>query len=189
MKPHLSAPLLALLASPAVAQHEGHGAPAASRDRLGMRLKRRLIRIVFTALHGARRLLWLVTGPGRDGVHAVPLTERGTVVLVRLTYAPGWRLPGGGRKRGEAPEAAMLRELREEIGLVAHGAIERLEDVRPAGLPGDRSSLFLVRDVAWRARRSLEVEEAREFDPAELPEDVATWTRETLVAWHGAKGG
>ena len=28
MKPHLFAPLLALLASPAVAQHEGHGAPA-----------------------------------------------------------------------------------------------------------------------------------------------------------------
>jgi 8-oxo-dGTP pyrophosphatase MutT (NUDIX family) len=142
---------------------------------------RRLVRIVFTFVHGLRRLLWRVRGPGRPGVHAVPLTPLGTVVLVRLTYAPGWRLPGGGRKRNEPPEAAMLRELREEIGLLAYGEIERLEDVRPAGLPGDRSALFVVRDVAYRPRRSLEVEEAREFDPANLPDDMAAWTRDTLA--------
>ena len=145
-----------------------------------MRLPRLLIRIVFTTLHGFRMLLWRVVGPGRDGVHAVPLTPEGRIVLVRLTYAPGWRLPGGGRKRNETAEDGMLRELREEIGLVAHGAIERLDDVRPGGLPGDRSAMFLVRDVAYRPRRSLEVEEVREFDPADLPGDLSTSTRETL---------
>jgi 8-oxo-dGTP pyrophosphatase MutT (NUDIX family) len=149
-----------------------------------MRLPRPLIRIVFTFLQALRRLLWLVTGPGRDGVHAVPLTPSGTVVLVRLTYARGWRLPGGGRKRGETPIEGMLRELREEIGLVAHGAIERLDDVR-SGRPGDRSALFLVRDVAYRPRQSLEVEEVGEFDPAALPEDAASSTRETLEAVAG----
>ena len=147
-----------------------------------MRLPRRLIRTVFTFLHSLRRLLWLATGPGREGVHAVALTAAGRVVLVKLTYAPGWRLPGGGRKRGEAPVEAILRELREEIGLTGHGAIERLEDVHPAGLPGDRSALFLVSDVAYRPRQSLEVEEVGEFDPADLPEDTAAWTRDTLAA-------
>jgi 8-oxo-dGTP pyrophosphatase MutT (NUDIX family) len=147
-----------------------------------MRLPRPLIRIVFTFLQALRRLLWLVTGPGRDGVHGVPLTPAGAVVLVRLTYAPGWRLPGGGRKRGETPEEGMLRELREEIGLVGHGAIERLEDVRPGALPGDRSAMFLVRDVTYRPRQSLEVEEVREFDPADLPDDISRSTRETLEA-------
>jgi 8-oxo-dGTP pyrophosphatase MutT (NUDIX family) len=142
-----------------------------------MSFERRLIRAVLTFLHGLRRALWTVTGPGRDGVHAVPLTKRGTVVLVRLTYAPGWRLPGGGRKRGEAPEEAMLRELREEIGLVSHGAVERLEDVPSgSGLPGDRSALFLVRDVDHRPRRSLEIDEVGEFDPDRLPAEAAPWT-------------
>jgi 8-oxo-dGTP pyrophosphatase MutT (NUDIX family) len=144
-----------------------------------MALKRRLVRIVFTSLHGIRRLLWAASGAGRDGVHAVPLTARGNVVLVRLTYAPGWRLPGGGRKRGEDPQAAMLRELREEIGLAAHGAVERLEDVRP---DHGESALFLVRDVVYSPRLSLEVEEVGEFDPADPPEDAAAWTRQTLEA-------
>ena len=147
-----------------------------------MRLPRPLIRIVLTFLQWLRRLFWLVAGPGRDGVHAVPLTPRGWVVLVRLTYARGWRLPGGGRKRGETVEEGMLRELREEIGLAAHGAIERLEDVRPDVLPGDRSAMFLVRDVAYRPRQTLEVEEVGEFDPARLPDSVSRSTRETLAA-------
>lgn len=140
---------------------------------------RRLIRIVFTFLHGFRRALWRVTGPGREGVHGLPLTERGRVVLVRLTYSPGWRLPGGGRKRSESPEAAMLRELREEIGLTGHGAMERLED----GRPGERSTFFLIRDVVYRPRWNLEVEEAREFDPDRLPDDTTEWTARIVERW------
>ncbi|HEX8261346.1 MAG TPA: NUDIX domain-containing protein [Allosphingosinicella sp.] len=153
-----------------------------------MRLPRPLIRTVFTFLQGLRRLLWLVTGPGRDGVHAVPLTPAGKVVLVRLTYAPGWRLPGGGRKKSETAVDGMLRELSEEIGLVAHGAIERLDDIHPGGLPGDRSALFLVSDVEYRPRQSLEVDEVAEFDRDELPEDLSRSTRETLDALAGRRG-
>lgn len=153
-----------------------------------MRLPRPLIRIVFTFLQGLRKLLWLVTGPGRDGVHAVPLTAQGKVVLVRLTYAPGWRLPGGGRKRGETVEAGMLRELREEIGLIGHSSIERLEDIRPSALPGDRSAMFLVRDVSYRPRQSLEVEEVREFDPADLPDNLSRSTGETLASLFPGEG-
>ncbi|MEA3010604.1 MAG: hypothetical protein QOJ91_2296 [Sphingomonadales bacterium] len=141
-----------------------------------MSLGRRLIRTVFTFFNRIRLATRKVTGPGRGGVHAVPLTAEGKVVLVRLTYAPGWRVPGGGRGRSEAPEQAMLRELREEIGLVSHGGIEALDAVRP----GDPSAFFLVRDVVYRPRRSLEVEAVREFDPSGLPEDVTAWTAQLV---------
>jgi 8-oxo-dGTP pyrophosphatase MutT (NUDIX family) len=147
-----------------------------------MRLPRLLIRAVLTPLQGLRRFLWLVTGTKGDGVHAVALTPRGTVVLVRLTYASGWRLPGGGRKRGETQEEGMLRELREEIGLVAHGAIERLDDRLEEGRHGHRSAMFLVHDVAYAARPNFEIEEVREFDPADLPRNLGGATRETLAA-------
>src|SRR5688500_8862664 len=145
---------------------------------------RRLIRIVFTCLWALRTAARRAAGAGGEGVHALPLTEAGRVVLVLLTYAPGWRLPGGGLKRGEAAEEAMLRELREEIGLVSHGAIERLEDPDADALPpGDRSALFIVRGVVYRPRRSLEVEAVREFDPEALPADTARGTALIVGRW------
>lgn len=142
-----------------------------------MSLPRRLARTVFTFLNGLRLALRKMTGHSRAGVHGVPLTEHGRVVLIRLTYAPGWRIPGGGRNRGEEAEQAMLRELREEIGLISHGSIDRLEDDRPAASETvERATFFLIRDVVYRPRRSLEVAEVREFDPSALPDDTTPWT-------------
>jgi 8-oxo-dGTP pyrophosphatase MutT (NUDIX family) len=142
-----------------------------------MSRKRRWVRTVFTFLNGLRLALRKVTGSGGGGVHGVPLTPKGKVVLIRLTYAPGWRVPGGGRKRGEEPEKAMLRELREEIGLISHGAIETLDAGDPdSDEPLDQAAFFVVRDVVYRSRRSFEVEEVREFDPADLPGDTTRWT-------------
>jgi 8-oxo-dGTP pyrophosphatase MutT (NUDIX family) len=119
-----------------------------------------------TGLQLVRRAYWRMTGLKGRGVHAVALTPSGEVVLVRLSYAPGWRLPGGGRGRREEEEAAMLRELREEIGLVAHGPVERA-----AGGPG-RRGYFVVRDVRYRPSRNFEIEEVRAFAPGALPPDM-----------------
>ncbi len=152
-----------------------------------MSLKRRLIRTVFTFLNGLR--LAVRNGMGRNsaGVHAVPVTADGKVVLVKLTYAPGWRVPGGGLGKGEAAEDAILRELREEIGLLSHGAIEPLEERQPGAVPNDQPAYFVVRDVVYRARRSLEVDEVREFDPGRLPEDTTPWTAHLVERSTGSR--
>jgi 8-oxo-dGTP pyrophosphatase MutT (NUDIX family) len=107
----------------------------------------------------------------------VPLTAEGRVVLVRLSYAKGWHLPGGGRKRGEEPEQAVLRELREEIGLTAHSELLRVGEFahRPDYRRGT-TTLFLLRDVRFSPRPSLEIEEIAVFDPAQLPDRVTALT-------------
>ena len=91
-----------------------------------VRIPRWLIRTGVTAFQRIRRIGWFITRTRTYGVHAAPFTPEGRVVLVWLTYADGWRCPGGGRKEREAPDAAMLRELREEIGLVSHGPLQLL---------------------------------------------------------------
>lgn len=46
----------------------------------------------------------------------------------------------------------------------------------------DRSSLFVVEDVAYRPRWSLEIEAVKEFDLGALPGDIAAITRRLIEA-------
>lgn len=107
-----------------------------------------------------------------------------------LSYARGWRLPGGGRKPDEDAEAAVLRELREEIGMTSCGAVRRVGRFsHHPDFRNDRSSLFVVEDVVYRPRWSLEIKAVREFDPDRLPPDTAQITRRLIAAASEASGG
>jgi 8-oxo-dGTP pyrophosphatase MutT (NUDIX family) len=138
---------------------------------------RGLVTAALTGLHRVRKAYWRLRGARGRGVLAVPLTPEGRLVLVRLTYAPGWRLPGGGVKRREDPREAALRELREEIGMTQWGEVEAIDEFDHG--PADRgvSTLFLVRDVLHAPRRSYEVEEVAEFPPDALPAAATPLTR------------
>ncbi|HEX8215977.1 MAG TPA: NUDIX domain-containing protein [Allosphingosinicella sp.] len=134
-----------------------------------------LLRTALTALQQLRLAWWRLRGKRGRGALAVPLTPEGQLVLIRLTYSGGWRIPGGGIGRDEDPEIAALRELREEIGMTAHGTV--------TCVGGSRSStLFLVRDVVYSPRRTFEVEEVAEFPPDALPEGATRSTERCVAA-------
>ncbi len=146
-----------------------------------------LLRFLLTALHGVLKLDWFVRRPRTFGAHALAFTPAGKVILVRLRYAPGWRLPGGGRGEREDPREAVLRELREEIGMVSHGEVRlaaELEDA--ADYKRDLAALLIVRDVRYRPRRwSWEVEAILEASLDDLPADVSPRAARWLQALKG----
>ena len=135
----------------------------------------RLLRLLLTGGHRLLKLNWRATRPRTFGAHALALTPGREVILVRLRYAPSWRLPGGGRSEQEAPRDAVLRELREEIGLTSHGAVRLAVEVdENADWKHDLASLFIVEDVAYCPPRwSWEVERIIERALDDLPHDMS----------------
>ena len=142
-------------------------------------LYRKTMRVLVGAVQLGRHHFWSLTRPDVEGAHAIALTPAGRIVLVKLSYARGWHLPGGGRKAGESAEQNVLRELREEIGMTAHdvpGLVlevdEQLDNRR------DLASVFIVRNVVYRPNRwSIEIERVIEADPVELPADLSRRAR------------
>lgn len=106
---------------------------------------------------------------------AVCLVERddGRVLLIKQSYRTHWGLPGGLLKRHEAPAAAAVREVEEEVGLrvqlvgepvvVVDGRARRIDIAFRARPTGDADAA----DVA--SPTSPEIVDVRWFDPTELP--------------------
>lgn len=84
--------------------------------RLPVPVRRRVFRVGYVAL----QCWWMVRRPHTAGVKVV-LRRDDDVLLVRHTYGrrSEWDLPGGFLRDGEEPQDAVLRELAEEVGLMA----------------------------------------------------------------------
>ena len=126
----------------------------------------------------------MVRRPRTFGAHALALTPDGKIVLVKLRYAPGWRLPGGGRGADEDPKEAVLRELREEIGLKSHGRVRpacALEEI--TSFKRDLAAMLIVEDVIYDPPRfSWEIENIVEAPLDDLPADLSPRTRKWIDA-------
>ncbi|MNU28217.1 hypothetical protein D3C71_166420 [compost metagenome] len=121
------------------------------------------------------------------GVRGVATDAEGRVLLVKHTYLHGWWLPGGGVDRGETTQAAVVRELREEAGLIARGE-PRLISVHSNErfFPGDHVLVFAIDAFDLTERTSHgEIAEIGWFGPDALPEDTTRATRDRLAEIFG----
>ena len=116
------------------------------------------------------------------GVHALIVDPEGKVLLARHSYMKGWSLPGGGVGRGEAPRAALLRELAEEIGSVSADEPELVGVFsRPSGWATNVVVLYRLANAAVTFRPNFEVREILFVEPANPPPGTAAGTRRRLA--------
>ena len=103
---------------------------------------------------------------------AVITDDGGRVLLLNHVFriGSGWGIPGGFIEKGEQPEEAIRRELREEIGL----ELERAEIafVRTLKRPRQVEIIFRCRPRGAVGRRSLEIKSAEWFALDELPPEL-----------------
>jgi 8-oxo-dGTP diphosphatase len=74
------------------------------------------IRLGYRGAYLLLRAWWYVRRPQTQGA-AVALWHEDKVLLVRTSYRDCYTLPGGFVRRGEPPEQAARREMREETGI------------------------------------------------------------------------
>ena len=103
---------------------------------------------------------------------AIITDGRGRVLLLKHRFRPGsgWGLPGGFMEKGEQPDAALRRELREEIGL----EVEQLKlfAVRAFKKPKQVEIVFMGQAIGSTDELSFEIQEAVWFLPGELPAEL-----------------
>lgn len=117
--------------------------------------------------------LWLMNRKFLLGVNGVVVDSDGRVLLLRHSYRNDypWGLPSGWVKGGEQPEAAIVRELREEVGLDAR--VICVLDVRiDHDLPRVDLTLLCRPSAPVTARlrpRDVEIQAAGFYRPGEFP--------------------
>ena len=140
---------------------------------LGARLRSRVAHLAF-----------LMMRPMTLGVRGVVIDADDSVLLVRHSYVAGWHFPGGGVEAGETFVHSLGRELEEEAcvrmtgkpalhGLFFNGRVSRRDHV----------AVYVVRAFAVTGVRApdREIEEARFFPRAALPDGTTAGTRARLA--------
>jgi 8-oxo-dGTP pyrophosphatase MutT (NUDIX family) len=104
------------------------------------------------------------------------------VLLVRHSYVRGWLLPGGGVGRAEPPAEAILRELKEEIGLVRSSPPQFVGLYsRRTGWVTNVIALYRVDDAEFSFQPNFEIREVRFADPVAPPDGTPPSVRRRLL--------
>ena len=126
---------------------------------------------------------WIDDEGFRANVGIILTNSQGKLLLGGRVGARGWQFPQGGMLEGESPEAAMFRELEEEVGL-------RPDDVEVLGVTRDwlryrlpdkyirkhSKPLCIGQKQRWFMLKLLAPDERLRFDVGEKPEfDRIRW--------------
>ena len=136
-----------------------------------------------------RRFVYRTFRVRTRGAKVMVFNGAGELLLIRNSYGRSnlFVLPGGGIGRGESPEAAAAREVREETGL-------ELQELCFLSRHGNRSEgkrdtvhLFTARAEGTPRSDNVEVEEARFFPLDALPASVSSATLRRIGEFRGER--
>lgn len=122
---------------------------------------------------------------------AMIFDDEGRILLLEHVFRPDsdWGIPGGFLSKGEQPEAALRRELKEEIGI----EVEAVELLFARTLPRPRQIeiYFRARAIGRPEPCSFEIRSAGWFSiddlPSELSEDQRRLIQRALAASENSK--
>ena len=137
--------------------------------------------------HALARLRWRVLRPLTVGVRVL-LIQDDTILLIKHTYLESWYLPGGGVKKGETIEAALRREVGEEIGAQL-GSLALLGIYSSFGeYKSDHSIIFVCQDFTVTGKTDNEIAKWGFFPLGDLPSNTSPATRRRIEEYLAGTG-
>ncbi len=143
-----------------------------------------LHRLAYRAAHGMRKIWWRLRKPAITSVSVIATDLDDRLLLVRHSYGSrSWSVPIGGINRGEPPEDAARRELREETGCEP-GQLQFV-GVQQECVHGAHNAIhvFAAKVQGKPKPDNREIVEARFFPLHSLPEPLSQLTRRRLDMW------
>jgi ADP-ribose pyrophosphatase YjhB (NUDIX family) len=117
-------------------------------------------------------------------VSVIAQDGEGRLLLIRNSYGAGsWSFLGGGIGRGEAPERAAARELREETGLTPASLRLLASFEEPVLNTSSTAFLFTASVDGQPLTDGREIAEARFFAPHRLPTPLDRQARARLALY------
>jgi mutator protein MutT len=139
-----------------------------------------MIQLFYPFLTYVRRKIQRLFNMCTIGVKALIINDQQQVLLVQHTYMAGWHLPGGGVEPGETPKAAVIREMKEEAGIVAKEQ-PQLFAIYTHRIRGacDFPTLYIIKnfDILSNPKPCSEIKAVQWFAVQALPEGTTESTK------------
>lgn len=114
------------------------------------------------------------------------LIDNEKVLLVKHTYQSGWYTIGGGVEPGEAPQQAMLRELKEEVGITLISSLQLFSVYYSRNEKRDDYIIFYIGQGGIQEPvSSSEIADYQWFSMDQLPEDISPATYKRIQEYLG----
>jgi len=135
-----------------------------------MNLKHKSLKLYYFFWNPIYRGYCFIFRPKSFGVKLVVENEN-KILMVRISYAhKKWTFPGGGVKKGETFEKAVIRELKEECGIKTQNVIEMGEYASDSNFKRNIVKCFYLSvDSNYVNIDNFEVTDSGWYDPKKLP--------------------
>jgi 8-oxo-dGTP pyrophosphatase MutT (NUDIX family) len=139
------------------------------------------INIIHKIGHRIIRKIQSLLGLITLGPRAIILNDEHQILLVKHSYQAHWYLPGGGLKKGESAQEALIRELKEEVGIIPL-VPPRLFGIYYHTYLGvhDYPIIFIIKRFDMINASSPEIEESGWFAYDSLPEMISPGSKRRL---------